>query len=218
MPLLTGVLGVVPFIVLFDFQGCAPHAFAADLSTNAGAKTTGEPHFIYFVVYYGSDNYACRWVEAVFTGSAIGFDNGDADFSLYGILGRLQGMKKDTTCMSVLVYVIHEMESAVGKCEGGERGRERRGAAHVRRGRGEFSLLDSDCRPARCYFSFVDGVLCFVVISLSLRDSCTHVHLAPSPYCLHTAAQGPCRHNAHLWMFGKKGIQIFTPDGATIVS
>ena len=133
---------------------------SAGLSTKAGAKMTGEPHFTYFVDYYGSDDYAHRWVEAAFAGSAIGFENGDANFSLYGILGRLQGMKKDTTCMSVLVYVIHEMESAVGKCEGGERGRERRGAAHVRRGRGEFSLLDSDRRPAYCRFSLVDGVLC----------------------------------------------------------
>ena len=114
MPLLTGVLGVVPFIVLFDFQGCAPHAFAADLSTNAGAKTTGEPHYIYFVVYYGSDDYACRWVEAVFAGSTIGFDNGDADFSLYGILGRLQGIKKGMAYMCVLVYAIHEAGSMDG--------------------------------------------------------------------------------------------------------
>ena len=119
LPLLTGVLGVVPFIVLFDIQGCAPHAFAADLFTNAGAKTTGEPLFIYFVVYYGSDDYACRWVEAVFAGSAIGFDNGNADFSLYGILGRLQGIKKGTAYMHILMYAIHKMESAVGKCEAG---------------------------------------------------------------------------------------------------
>ena len=110
---------MVPFIVLFDFQGCAPYASAADLSTNAGAKTTGEPHYIYFVVYYGSDDYACRWVEAAFAGSAIGFDDGDADFSLYDILGRLQGIKKGTTCMRMLMYAIHEMKSAVGKCEAG---------------------------------------------------------------------------------------------------
>ena len=45
---------------------------------------------------------------------AIGFDNGDADFSLYGILGRLQGIKKGMAYMCVLVYVIHEARSVDG--------------------------------------------------------------------------------------------------------
>ena len=92
---------------------------SAGLSTKAGAKMTGEPHFTYFVDYYGSDDYAHRWVEAAFAGSAIGFDNGDADFSLYGILGRLQGIKKGTACMRMLMYAIHETKSTVGKCEAG---------------------------------------------------------------------------------------------------
>ena len=92
---------------------------SAGLSTKAGAKMTSEPHFTYLVDYYGSGNYAHRWVEAAFAGSAIGFDNGDANFSLYGILGRLQGIKKGTAYMHVLMYAIHEMESAVGKCEAG---------------------------------------------------------------------------------------------------
>ena len=44
-------------------------------------------------------------------GSAIGFDNGDANVSLYGILGRLQGIKKGMECMRGLVYAIHEVGS-----------------------------------------------------------------------------------------------------------
>ena len=50
----------------------------------------------------------------VFAGSAIGFDNGDADFSRYGILGRLQVIKKGMVCMRVVVYAIREADSVGG--------------------------------------------------------------------------------------------------------
>ena len=75
---------------------------------------TGKPHFTYFGDYYVSDDYAQRWVEAAFTGLAIGFDNRDANFSLYGILGRLQDIKKGTVYIHVLMYMIHEMDSVDG--------------------------------------------------------------------------------------------------------
>ena len=79
----------------------------------------GEPHFGYFADYYGHDDYAHRWVEAAFEGEAAGLENGDADFSLYEMTGRLQAIKKGTAYMHVLMYAIHEAESAVGKCEAG---------------------------------------------------------------------------------------------------
>ena len=58
-------------------------------------------------------------MEAGFAGLAIGFNNRNADFSLYSNFRRLQGIKKGTVYMHVMVYGIHEMESAVGKCKVG---------------------------------------------------------------------------------------------------
>ena len=40
--------------------------------------------------------------------------------------------------------------------------------------------VTGECQPSRCYFSFVKGVLCYVVILLSSHDAHTHVHLVPS--------------------------------------
>ena len=86
---------------------CPPPSYSsAGLSTKAGAKMTGELHFTYFVDYYGSNNYAHRWVEAAFVGSAIGFDNSDANFSLCGILRRLQSIKCYGTVLTAHLFQL----------------------------------------------------------------------------------------------------------------
>ena len=58
-----------------------------------------------------------------------------------------------------------------------------------------------------------------VVISILLR--CTIITLTsillPARCLSHSIAQGPRRHSVYLWVFGEKGVQIFTPDNVTIL-
>ena len=46
------------------------------------------------------------------------------------------------------------------------------------------------------------------------REPCFFIILL---YLLHTTAQDPHHHNTCLWMFGKQGVQISTPNSALVV-
>jgi hypothetical protein len=42
-----------------------------------------------FAMYYGEFDYADQWVTAAFDGRATDFDNGNADFRIYGEAGKI---------------------------------------------------------------------------------------------------------------------------------
>lgn len=94
-------------------------------STNAESKmyscSNGCPHeeFSKFYKYYGQFDYAHQWIEAAMTGGKTNFDNGNADFGVYGFTGKIEAIKKGITYLSVYMYVLREFEDAIGDCENG---------------------------------------------------------------------------------------------------
>lgn len=79
----------------------------------------GHSEFQRFNAYYGREDYAHHWVTSAFDGTRARFRNGDADFSMYGLDGRDQAVRKGTAYLSVFMYVIYELEDAFGDCERG---------------------------------------------------------------------------------------------------
>jgi hypothetical protein len=73
--------------------------------------------FKMFRDYYGSSDYADKWVTAAFDGTATSFTNGNADFSLYGCDGQQEAIKKGTAFMTTYMYIIREMEDAFDDCK-----------------------------------------------------------------------------------------------------
>ena len=67
----------------------------------------------------GSSDYADQWVLAAFNGARTNFDNGNADFGEYTMIGREQIIKKGTAYMNVFMYVIREFEDALDDCKRG---------------------------------------------------------------------------------------------------
>merc|ERR1712161_112468 len=86
-------------------------------STAVESKMKEEEHAKMFHDYYGEWDYADRLVQAAFSGSSTDLTNGIADFSSFDYLGREQLVKKMSAYMNVFMYVLHEFEAAVGKCE-----------------------------------------------------------------------------------------------------
>ncbi|KAL7526686.1 hypothetical protein ACHAWF_001872 [Thalassiosira exigua] len=67
--------------------------------------------------YYGTHDYAEQWVQAAFDGERTQFPRGNADFSLYGLDGKEQIIKKGTAYLNVFMYVIREFEDALDDCQ-----------------------------------------------------------------------------------------------------
>ncbi|KAL3789110.1 hypothetical protein ACHAW5_004165 [Stephanodiscus triporus] len=91
----------------------------ADEQQLAGCPGCPYKDFMYFYEYYGTHDYAHKWVEAAFAGIATEFANGNADFSKYTFVGREQAIKKGTAYMNIFMYVIREMEDALDDCQKG---------------------------------------------------------------------------------------------------
>ena len=93
-------------------------------STSADTKMRGDndsdPYFAdfqKFYDYYGSYDYADKWITNAFNGGTTTFRNGNADFSKYTFVGRGECAQKGTAYISVFMYVIRELEDAVyDKC------------------------------------------------------------------------------------------------------
>jgi hypothetical protein len=83
----------------------------AGFSTKAGSKMATQTNFGKFKSYYTNADYAHRYVLDAFAGTGLfaGKDNG----------ARIQGVKKGSAYMNVWMYVIHEMEDAIGDCKSG---------------------------------------------------------------------------------------------------
>jgi hypothetical protein len=83
----------------------------AGFSTKAGSKMSAQKNFQAFKSYYTNADYAHRYVLDAFAGTGLfaGKDNG----------ARIQGVKKGSAYMNVWMYVIHEMEDAIGDCKTG---------------------------------------------------------------------------------------------------
>lgn len=85
-------------------------------STGAPSKMEGERNAKYFADYYGSYDFADDWVQSALSGGETSFDNGNADFSDYSEIGRIECIKKATAYTITLVYAMHEFERAVPLC------------------------------------------------------------------------------------------------------
>merc|ERR1711957_637268 len=87
-------------------------------STAVESKMKDEEHAKMFHDYYGQWDYADQLVQAAFSGGNTfgSFTCGNADFSIFSLVGREQLVKKMSAYMNVFMYVLHEFEVAVGKC------------------------------------------------------------------------------------------------------
>jgi len=85
-------------------------------STAVESKMSKEEIAIAFKDYYGVWDYADQFAQAVFEGEKTDFTLGDADFTGMGFVGKEQIVKKGIAYMHVLLYALHEFESAIGKC------------------------------------------------------------------------------------------------------
>merc|ERR1712032_542293 len=79
-------------------------------------KKTGSNHEM-FKKYYGRHDFADHWVQSAFEGVETNFDNGNANFGKYSIIGKIEAIKKGTAYISALQYMFHELEEAVSECE-----------------------------------------------------------------------------------------------------
>ena len=89
---------------------------SADEKQLSGCPGCPYKEFKKFYDYYGTSEYAHEYVTAALDGTATNFQNGDADFSKYGIDGRTQGAKKGSAYMNVYMYVLREFEDAIDDC------------------------------------------------------------------------------------------------------
>jgi len=71
----------------------------------------------YFYEYYGNSDYGDQWITAAFGSEKTRFQNGDADFSLYGFEGREQAIKRAMVYMNVFMFAIREFEDSLDHCE-----------------------------------------------------------------------------------------------------
>ena len=71
----------------------------------------------YYYNYYGAFDYANQWVLSALDGSRTNFDNGNADFSRFTLIGREEAAKKGTAYMNIFMYVIREFEDALDDCK-----------------------------------------------------------------------------------------------------
>lgn len=77
------------------------------------------PDFQKFFNFYGNFDYADRWITAAFYSEQTNFENGrgNADFAGYNKDALTEAISKGTAYMSVLMYVIRELEDAVYSCK-----------------------------------------------------------------------------------------------------
>jgi len=77
------------------------------------------PDVGYAVDYYGTPSYSNLWIEAAFDSNVTPYTRGNADFSDYGHVGRAESIRIGTVTMNIFMYVLRELEDAVGDCEAG---------------------------------------------------------------------------------------------------
>lgn len=75
-----------------------------------------------FLSYYGKEDFADHWVTQAFGGAGTDFDNGNADFSKYTIIGKIEAIKKGIAYISALQYMFYKLEMAVSSCNDGVAG------------------------------------------------------------------------------------------------
>jgi len=87
----------------------------ADAESNMPLSSEHD-HYLKFLNYYGQSDYANQWILAAFNSGNTNFDNGNADFSSYSEVGRIEAITKATRNMSILMHVIDEIEDAIYDC------------------------------------------------------------------------------------------------------
>jgi hypothetical protein len=79
------------------------------------------PDFKKFVDYYGNVDYTHKWINAAFYGEQTNFENGrgNADFGIMDKGALSEAIAKGSAYMSVLMYVIKQLEDSMSKCNAG---------------------------------------------------------------------------------------------------
>jgi len=89
-------------------------------STKAESKMETEgTHDEYFKnkKYHGSGDFGDAWVSAALDGTKFTGGLFEADFALYGDVGRTEAVKKGTVYLNIHTYVLHEFEDAIMDCK-----------------------------------------------------------------------------------------------------
>jgi hypothetical protein len=99
-------------------QGFSTSADSKQLTKSDSCPGCPYKEFKKFYDYYGSSTYADEYVTAALDGTATDFTTGlgDADFSKYGLDGRVQGAKRGSAYMNIYMYVLREFEDAIDEC------------------------------------------------------------------------------------------------------
>jgi hypothetical protein len=79
------------------------------------------PDFQKFFNYYGSADYADKWINAAFYNEQTNFagGRGNADFAGYNKEALTEAISKGSAYMSVLMHVIRQLEAAIYSCSAG---------------------------------------------------------------------------------------------------
>ena len=85
-------------------------------ATTYWCKNCNSADFTAFFKYYGIYGYAHEFVRAATSGTKTDFDNGDADFSKFGEVGRNEAFAMGVLVLHIWMEIIFLMEDAVGKC------------------------------------------------------------------------------------------------------
>eukprot|EP00580_Thalassiosira_gravida_P015601 CAMPEP_0201663610 /NCGR_PEP_ID=MMETSP0494-20130426/5351_1 /ASSEMBLY_ACC=CAM_ASM_000839 /TAXON_ID=420259 /ORGANISM="Thalassiosira gravida, Strain GMp14c1" /LENGTH=522 /DNA_ID=CAMNT_0048142239 /DNA_START=113 /DNA_END=1681 /DNA_ORIENTATION=+ len=88
------------------------------LSTNVeGAiKPVDSATLAMFERYYGSTDYADKWIRASIDGAETTFANGNADFSKFGLAGRAESVRYGTAVLNIWMAVVGRLETAAFLC------------------------------------------------------------------------------------------------------
>jgi len=69
-----------------------------------------------FETYYGSTDYADRWIRASIDGAETTFENGNADFSKFGLEGRAESFRYGTAVLNIWMSIVGRLETAAHLC------------------------------------------------------------------------------------------------------
>ncbi|GAX12063.1 hypothetical protein FisN_8Lh165 [Fistulifera solaris] len=70
-----------------------------------------------FVDYYGSSDYADKWIMAALANGSTGYSGlGETNFSTLDDTGRKEAVVKGTVFLAIFMYVIRELEDAIDDC------------------------------------------------------------------------------------------------------
>lgn len=91
----------------------------ANPDNSASTSNPYFPDFQKFVDYYGTYDYADKWISAALLGERADLSNINVNFANLEPIARVEAAKKATAYIAVAMYAIREMEDAIDDCERG---------------------------------------------------------------------------------------------------